>query len=281
MQRTRGRPGLFPRITALTAPAWLALAGCSAPDQAIEIPFSVQFGAEPIACSQASADTQLSDLRLFVYDFFLTSATGEEVALTLDDRSPWQGGQIALLDFEDGTGPCRNGSTAINTTVQARVAPGEYSGLRFRIGVPEALNHADPLQAQGPLNHTSMHWHWLTGYKFLRAGIARTDANEAVATFWIHLGSTRCEGSASDPQGCRNSNRPEVLLPGFIPDESMVVIDLAPLAAVSGIKAGTSADCSSGPTETSCERPFAIFGLDFASGEAVGTPDLIRVTKLE
>ncbi len=241
----------------------------------------MQFGAEPISCSLAVAGMRLSDLRLFVYDFHLTSATGDEVALTLDDRSPWQGGQVAMLDFEDGTGPCRNGSAATNATVQARVPPGEYTGLRFRIGVPEALNHADPLQAQSPLNHTSMHWHWLTGYKFLRAGIARTDINEDGATFWIHLGSTRCEGSASDPQGCRNSNRPEILLAGFIPGESKIAIDLAPLAAATGIDEGTSSDCSSGPTETGCERPFAIFGLDFASGDSVGTPDLIRVTKLE
>ncbi len=241
----------------------------------------MQFGNELIACSLAAADMRLSDLRLFVYDFHLTSATGDEVALTLDDRPPWQGEQVAMLDFEDGTGSCRNGSAATNATVHARVAPGEYTGLRFRIGVPEALNHADPLQAQAPLNHTSMHWHWLTGYKFLRAGFARTDINEDVATFWIHLGSTRCAGSASDPQGCRNSNRPEILLPGFIPGESMVEIDLAPLAAATKLDKGMSADCSSGPAEPSCERPFAIFGLDFASGEAVGTPDFIRVTKQE
>lgn len=247
----------------------------------IEIPFTVQFGAEPISCSLAAADMRLTDLRLFVYDFHLSSANAEEVALTLDEQSPWQGGQVALLDFEDGTGPCRNGSAATNAIVQARVPAGDYTGLSFRIGVSEALNHADPLQAQAPLDHTAMHWHWLTGYKFLRAGITRAGTTEESATFWIHLGSTRCEGSASDPQGCRNSNRPKVMLPGFVPGESGVVIDLAPLAVATALDKGMSADCSSGPTETSCELPFAVFGLDFASGEAVGTSDLIRVTKLE
>lgn len=281
MRRSCSRPGLLPRLTALTVPACLALVGCSAPQQTIEIPFSLQFGAEPISCSVPAADLRLTDLRLFVYDFHLTSANGQEVALTLDDQSPWQGGQVALLDFEDGTGPCRNGSAATNARVQARVAPGDYTGLRFRIGVPEALNHADPLQAQAPLNHTAMHWHWLTGYKFLRAGITRDDTTRESASFWVHLGSTRCAGSASDPQGCRNSNRPEILLPGFVPNQSGVVIDLAPLVAVTPLQAGTSVDCSSGPTEVSCERPFAVFGLDFASGEAVGTPHLIRGTKLE
>ncbi|MEX0977067.1 MAG: MbnP family copper-binding protein [Woeseia sp.] len=281
MRRTRSRPGLIPRITALTVPVCVALASCGAPQQAIEIPFSVQFGAEPISCSMAAADLRLSDMRLFVYDFHLTSASGEEVALTLDDRPPWQGGQVALLDFEDGTGTCRNGSAATNAGVQARVAAGNYTGLRFRIGVPEVLNHADPLQALAPLNHTAMHWHWLTGYKFLRAGIARAGIDNESATFWLHLGSTRCSGSASDPGGCRHSNRPEISLPEFVPEETVVVIDLAPLAAVTGLHDGISADCSSGPTEASCERPFAIFGLDFASGDAIGTPDLIRVTKLE
>ncbi len=44
-------------------------------------------------------------------------------------------------------------------------------GLEFKIGVPETLNHIDPLTAVSPLNYTDMHWHWASGYKFFRAGL--------------------------------------------------------------------------------------------------------------
>lgn len=74
----------------------------------------------------------------------------------------------------------------INDTIVALVSPheeistvvnlgafevSEIIGVRFHIGVPEALNHLDPtLYPEGHalgLHTESMHWSWATGYKFL------------------------------------------------------------------------------------------------------------------
>ena len=119
----------------------------------------------------------------------------------------WQSSDIALLDLENGQGSCANGSEAINASIRVRAPEGDYAGLSFRLGVPERLNHADPLLAHTPLNVTPMHWHWRSGYKFLRAGIRTADDG-----FWIHLGSSRCAGTIGNLQGCAASNRADIEL---------------------------------------------------------------------
>lgn len=253
----------------------LLLAGCGEPRQTVEIPFAAHYGDTPLLCNQPVGDIRLTDLRLFVHDLRLLKPNREEVPVELAELPPWQGGAVALLDLEDGSEACRNGTAAVNTSLHGTVPPGQYTGLAFRIGVPASRNHANPLLAPPPLDQPAMHWHWLTGYKFLRAGIAtETDG------FWIHLGSTRCDGTVSAPEGCANHNRPQVLLPDFTPGDS-IVIDLAVLAASVDLGDGKSTDCSSGPTETACTGPFGALGLDFTSGKTAGTPPVVRVTKQE
>lgn len=241
----------------------LVLAGCSGATSPVDIPFELRFGEEPIGCAQAAGGFTLTDLRFYVYDVELGSEDGF-VPLELPPDPPWQGDGVALLDFEDGTGDCANGTPGVRTVLHGRAPPGSYTGLRFRIGVPESLNHADPLAATPPLHDTSMHWHWTSGYRFLRAGIASADDG-----FWIHLGSTRCEGTVTDIKGCKASNRPKVELPDYAAGEDLVIIDLESLFAGVDLADGEPGDCSSGPTESACEAPFAALGLDFATGEVL------------
>lgn len=63
----------------------------------------------------------------------------------------------------------------------------ELEALRFYIGVPEDLNHADPaLQPAGhPLAYQtpSMHWGWAGGYKFL---VTEGDSGTGSDNFQIH-----------------------------------------------------------------------------------------------
>ncbi|MDZ7643630.1 MAG: MbnP family protein [Woeseiaceae bacterium] len=69
---------------------------------------------------------------------------------------------------------------------------GDYRTLRLTLGVPADLNHGDPLHAPAPLTQTPMHWHWRSGYKFLRAGVTR-----GADGYWLHLGSTRCRARSA------------------------------------------------------------------------------------
>ncbi len=55
---------------------------------------------------------------------------------------------MALLDFEDGTGTCNTGSSAVNTSLRGKAkAYDDYTGVAFTVGVPERLNHLDAATA--------------------------------------------------------------------------------------------------------------------------------------
>jgi hypothetical protein len=121
-----------------------------------------------------------------------------------------------------------------------------------------------------------MHWHWRTGYKFLRAGVASADDG-----FWMHLGSARCEGAASSVAGCRAANRPAVELAGYRSGQDVVELHLDELVDGIDLDDGVPSDCSSGPAEAECERPFAALGIDFATGGAGGAPSVFRLGRRE
>lgn len=250
----------------------LPLSGCYGPQQAIEIPFEPRFGAQRFSCDTRVAGMAMTDLRFYVHDLRLLSAGGGETPVTLLENPPWQNAEVALLDFENGAAGCTNGTQELNTVIRGRVPAGEYAGLKFRLGVPEHLNHADPLRAGAPLNYSFMHWHWQTGYKFLRAGVAGDGDG-----FWMHLGSSRCEGAAGNVTGCRSENRPVAELTGYVPGSDIVEVDLQQLVRGIDFADGTPSDCSSGPAEAECETPFAALGVDFSTGDVDHAAAVFRV----
>lgn len=243
--------------------------GCSGPEKQLRIPFVTQFDGQEIECAPSQAVLSLSDLRFFVSSVRAIRDDGVAVDLVLQPDGQWQQADLALLDFEDGTGACDNGTPATNAVLVGALPGGSYRGLEFTIGVPFDLNHGDPLLAAAPLDDTAMHWHWRAGYKFMRAGVRTGDDS-----FWIHLGSTGCEGTVQNITGCRFPNRVQVLLPEFVPGDDIVVVDLAALLRETDLLDTHATDCSSGPAEQSCEAPFRALGLDFASGSILDTQNV-------
>lgn len=233
--------------------------GCGEPPAQVTIPFSPIYGTTAIGCNETGAAAQLSDLRFYVSDVQLISADGASVAVRLTADGRWQQPDLALLDFEDGTGGCDNGTRETNTALQGVAEHAEYAGLQFTVGVPFPRNHADPLQAEPPLGDAAMHWHWRAGYKFLRVGVRTPDDG-----FWLHLGSTACEGTVRNITGCRSPNRVTVRLDGFVPGRDAVAIDLQALLAGVNLDDSVASDCSSGPAEQACDAPFRALGLDFS-----------------
>lgn len=265
------------RVERLTLLLIISLgAACTSQTSEIEIPFSVLYNGEPLSCNEPAAGTSMTDLRFYVYDFHLLASDGREIPIALSPDDFWQTEAVALLDFENGKGACINGSERTNTIIRGRYEPAEIQGLSFRVGVPEILNHEDALTAEAPLNFTDMHWHWASGYKFLRAGVETgTDG------FWIHLGSSRCEGTIGDIQGCRAANRPNVIIAKFTPGQDQVAVDLGELFSGIDFSDGTKSDCSSGPAESTCAAPFDALGIDFESGNTVSLVRAIRGERIE
>lgn len=76
---------------------------------------------------------------------------------------------------------------------------GNYTGLHFGIGIPEDLNHADPVQydANHPLSVSNgMHWTWADGYRFVifdgRFDTVSTGTGVPPELFSIHTGMDTC-----------------------------------------------------------------------------------------
>lgn len=246
----------------------------------IVLRFAAKVGSMPFRCGEVygpmgSANSRWNplDFRLYVHDVRLLDAIGNEVPVTLDEEDTWQHQGVALLDFEDRTGLCSNGTAPTNLTVRGRVARSStWTGLRFRLGVPFALNHADLASLPSPLNLTALWWNWQGGHKFLRIDGRTQDATGTVLVQgWnIHLGSTGCDGSASGGvTRCANPNRPEVTLMNFDPAANTVVADLGRL--VSGVdlsRANADPGCMSAPGDTDCASVFPTLGIPFGSTPA-------------
>lgn len=245
-------------------------------DQAVTLNFAAEIGGAPYACDQTysnlgatKAEVKGTDFRAYLSDIALIAADGTRVPVTLDSDI-WQHKGVALLDFEDGTGACTNGTSQTNTSVRGTVPEGDYTGTAFTVGVPFELNHGDPSVAPSPLNLTSMFWNWQGGYKFVRIDMVPTDRTADAAVGWfLHLGSTMCK-AASKTQGpdapCANPNTMQVRFDNFDPATNSIVIDPAAVVAGADLRmnaAQTSPGCMSFPGDPDCTTVMQKLGLEY------------------
>lgn len=250
--------------------------------ETLTIPFRAVVGTEPFQCGRVytGLGSQMSrwnplDFRFYVHDLRLVTPGGE-VPLTVVDEEIWQRDGAALLDFEDRTGQCSNGTAPTNTSVRVRLPAGASAtgatGLRFTLGLPFAINHRNASTSPSPFNLTSMWWNWQGGYKFLRVDGRIEDAMGApvVASWNIHLGSTGCDGNAmGNVTTCTQPNRVAVSLEGFNPARSVVLADLAALVQGADLSRSQmpAAGCMSGADDPDCPPIFTALGLRGAGAQ--------------
>ncbi len=264
------------------------LATARTAERRITIRFAAMVGAKPFACGESypgigttKSTITPTDLRFFVHNVRLVTDTGMEVPVTLDQDKKWQYQGLALLDFENGQGPCSNGSSVTREIVTGTVPAGRYVGVRFTLGVPFDLNHADPLDVPSPLNLTHMHWVWNQGFKFLRLDLKTTGQPQGMV---VHIGSTSCTPSTSmqePPTECAHPNRAEIALSGFDPDLDTIVADLGALLAGSNLDTTTDEEgpgCMAGPDDPDCAPIFRSLGLPFGDSPG-GQQTFFRVQK--
>jgi uncharacterized repeat protein (TIGR04052 family) len=281
------------RVLSALAAAFLSTAAAAQEIAPITLRFAAMVGAEPFACGRTygglgsgGASLTPGDFRFYVSDIHLIDESGKAVPLTLAQDGRWQYRDVALLDFETRSGPCLTGTAETRAVVTGTAPAGRYRGLRFTLGVPFALNHADSTIAPSPLNLTSLFWGWQGGYKFLRIDLAPAGARPAPMShgahaghgpvgFPVHLGSTGCgpAGPGLTPAPCRSHNRPVIELTGFDPASGTVVADLKTL--LDGVDAGrnapgTPAGCLSAPGDADCDRVMRNLGLSFGGAPSPG-----------
>jgi uncharacterized repeat protein (TIGR04052 family) len=249
----------------------------------VEIEFEARVGDESFDCT-STYDVGIGptrvmplDFRMYVHDVALLTQDGEH-PVALEQDGVFQDGTVALLDFEDDRGSCSNGTTATHSILVGEVPEREYTGLTFKIGVPEQRNHVNQAQSPSPLNIEGMFWSWTTGYKFLRVDVMPMD--EATG-FNVHLGSTMCAGDAAAGEAvtCQRANRPQVRFASFDASKHRIVVDLAALLATSDV--GQNMDgppgCMSAPTDPECPAIFDALGLSLDTGESSENPTFLRV----
>ncbi len=260
--------------------------------QPVTINFGAAVGAMPFRCGDRymvgtpAAQADVVDLRFYVHDVRMVRADGTEAPVALT-ASAWQHEGVALIDFENGAGACDQGDAETNTALVGTVAPGAYVGLRFKVGVPFAMNHVDLTSLPSPLNRSSLFWSWNSGHIFFAAtiraaatrpvtldgGLADAAAPGDLGSVMVmndhftHVGSTGCMGSpatGTPVTSCAKPNRPEIAFAAFDPSRQRVVVDLAVVKA--GVDVTANAGCHS--SVPACTPSFRALGLDWATGAA-------------
>ncbi|NEO32550.1 MAG: metallo-mystery pair system four-Cys motif protein [Symploca sp. SIO3C6] len=250
--------------------------------QEVSIQFQAMVGDKAFTCGSsysnlgiAKSSVTPTDFRFYVSNIGLIDASGMVVPLQLEQDGKWQYQNVALLDFEDKSGSCANGTSETRTQVTGSVPAGDYKGITFMLGVPFNLNHNDATLAPSPLNLTSMWWNWQGGYKFVRIDLenqkmAANDGTQqhgdshsqydshhkgqrhndqghdhqghtqhgAIQGFLIHLGSTGCqmEGNSQQPKFCNHPNTSTFIFSEFNLAENVIVADLAALVSESNLE---------------------------------------------
>jgi uncharacterized repeat protein (TIGR04052 family) len=254
----------------------LPLAACSDGDRDVELTFQAMVGTEVAACGKSftGVGTTLStftikDFKMYVSDVVLLDRRGAATPLRLDQDERWQRDDVALLDFEDGTGGCSDeGTPETNLTIRGVAPSGEYTGVRFSIGLPEALNHLDAATAPAPLNSPGMWWSWKGGYKYVRLDV-ETRGNPA---YYLHLGATACDGDSIAGYSCAAGNIPRIELQGMDLDRSAIELDVAKLWAdvdldrQIDLRSDFVPGCMAFPGDPECPMVFSRLGMT-PSGE--------------
>lgn len=274
--------------------AWVAVAHPKLANsmQPVTLKFAAKVGGQPFTCGRTyslgtpKTAVMPNDFRFYISEVALLDASGKATPVALEQDGKWQYKTVALLDFENKTRACANGTAEMRDRILGTIPKGNYTGVKFTLGVPFDLNHADATLAPSPLNLTGLWWNWQLGYKFVRLdlqksmmqmpqshspkphqgkGEAHADANGG---FPIHLGSTGCaaEPPAQQPTLCRNPNKAVITLARFNGNQNVVVADLARLVAGADLAQNqpkTAPGCMSEPEDRDCVGIMGKLGLPF------------------
>ncbi len=272
--------------TFLVIVAAAGLVGCGGGEKSFTINFAAQVRDQPLLCDgsyrgigTSGTTLRLLEFKAYVREVTLVRANGERQPLTLEQDGRWQLDQIAQLDFENATGTC-NGTPDVRTTVTG-TAPDfdDYTGLEFKLGIPEELNHLDMAMAQAPLNDPAMFWSWKGGYRFLRLDVRSTGNS----SFIFHLGAAGCEGSPADGYTCAAGNQVAFSFPEFDPANQRVVFDLAALFADTDLdhvidgQTDLISGCMSADDDPECPALLSRVGLGTTPASTSGPEAFIRI----
>lgn len=291
-------------LSTLTVAAAAALTACGGGDsgpKSVTIDFAAMAGTTPITCASSLTDLGttnagggLADLRFYVSNVKLVKADGTTAPLSLaatDNYNATKGTDtVTLIDLEDKTGLCTEGTTGMNSTIKGTVPAGDYVGVKMTLGVPLAMNHtdqtADVSVTPAVINnavHPGMAWSWAGGRKFTKIEVKNTTWTAPL--FTVHLGSTGCIGAnpaAGQVDTCSRPNRVDFGFASFNPDTQKVAVDVKALLSGNNVtvNGGGPAGCMSGNTDPECSAIFEALSLDLTAGTTLNNGANQRLFKV-
>lgn len=266
---------------------WLITAVSAKTNEKITINFQAVVGDKLFDCKESyegigttRSKMTVSDFKIYVQDVRLIDKKGKATPVSLTNDGKFQTEKVAMLDFENGEGNCSSGTMDLNATIRGEIVKGKYVGLKFKIGVPEELNHLDPTLQPSPLNISKMMWSWQMGYKFARIDTKTTGRSSG---YVLHLGSTKCETDSDGKTVCGSENRPEFAFKKFDAKKDVVKIDLKALFSGANVDINqekTAAGCMSFEGDADCLPIFKNLGLSF-EGSKITEQNFMRAEKMK
>lgn len=246
------RPGQsgFRSIVTCVVASIAALSGCAESESHAH---TIRFSLSDRSAAEAQTAV-VESFRFYVHDVMLLTADGAMPLRPTPDK--WQNERVALIDLS---------GTAANATLRGTTSgrASTFTGIRFTVGVPFDMNHADPLRAAAPLDRTDMFWAWQSGHKFLRV-----DLRDADRSWSFHLGSTGCSSASAlrPPQSaCAQPNTVIVELTGFDPTRQAVRVPIE--TWMEAMRLAGHETCTGGYAHNpACAAPYAATGLDLRMG---------------
>jgi uncharacterized repeat protein (TIGR04052 family) len=242
----------------------LIISGCEKTDHSVEIQFALTYDDAAFSCDDKfvvdGLAWQLSQLQFYISEIEVKDA-----------RNNWQSARVNVENSAAASPPAAKNTTSSSVALmggicgQAQtwrvnlaspIARDAIGGLKFTLGVPQHLNHLNPLTQPSPLNQSDMFWTWQLGYKFVRMELASPNHQ------WIfHLGSTGCQSASPvrPPEApCLFANRPTIVLDNFT-EEKTIALDLS--ALLKDIKLSQDNSCQSAQDLALCQQLFERVGI--------------------
>ncbi|MGE0722979.1 MAG: MbnP family protein [Alphaproteobacteria bacterium] len=237
-----------------------------------------------------------ADFRMYVSNVALIDESGVSVPMALVEDGTWQSRNVALLDFEDGTGPCAGGTPAVRDSITGNIPPGRYRGLVFTLGLPADQNVGPAGIALPPLNVPALMAAPVGGYRFLKVDMATSGQPLAglpspypapvyvapgyVAPGYVAPGYVAPAPAYAYPGPSYTAGFPvhvaatavTITFPSFDFGRDVVVADLRGLLATTNVdfnSPGTPAGCQSGPADPDCTGVYSRLGIAYAGAPPV------------
>ncbi len=114
------------------------------------------FFIDSVYTAPAGERFKITNWKFFVSNIALSSSLSIEEPAIFESKLP-----VLLIDYG------RANDSGVRSSIKFNI--GDYTDVRFDVGLPRQLNHSDPTVALPPLDlaQQDMYWEWNSGYIFL------------------------------------------------------------------------------------------------------------------